>query len=266
MNKTREELRNEILLNLAISIGINITDEGSIALAIVDALIDEIYGLYEELEYIRRQSYITTSSNDYTELIANLVNIQRGDFESDDNLKLRAQNSVYKHAKGNIIAIEETARDVIGVADIEYRPFGKGAGSFVLFVYPEANTNQYRIIERVREALTEVVSEGVYYEVRAPEEVAVDIEMIVSFKESATVSERNIARQHIEREIRQYLNGLEMNEILYINELISTAMEADDNILDVNIIEYMVGGAKRPMTNTYPANEERFMSGDIQIH
>lgn len=266
MNKTKEELRDGILRELSASIGINITDEGSIALAIVDALIDEIYLLHREIEYIRNQSYITTSNSGYTELIADLVNIKRNEFESDDNLKLRAQNSVYAHAGGNIIAIEEAARSVSGVAKIEYRPFGYGTGSFVIYVYPEAHENQYRLIQRVEEAIREVASEGVYFEIKAPTEVPVDLEIVLNIEDGLSFSEQNIVKSQVETQVRRYLNSFEMNDILYINEIITTVMNTREEIVDVNIIEYKVGGTNRPLTNTYPANEERFISGRIGIN
>lgn len=266
MEKTKQELRNEILKTLSENTGINITDEGSIALAIVDALIDEMYHLYREVEFIRQQSYLSTSSHKYTEMIAELVDVERELGESDDNLKLRAKNSIFRHSGGNIIAIEEAAQSVSGVAKIDYRPYGRGTGSFIVFVYPEAHENQTRLLDRVKEALNEVVSEGIYFEVKAPTEVPVDLELVVQFTQESTPSERNISRRRIERALRAYLNDLEMNEILYVNELIAQAMNADDNILDVNIIKYQVDGIDRPQSNTYPANEERFISRNIQIN
>lgn len=266
MNKSKEEIRKEILDNLTATIGINITDEGSIAMAIVDALLDEIYNLHRELEYIRKQSYITTSDNNYTELVADLVNIKRMEFESDENLKLRAQNSVYRHAGGNIIAIEEAAREVSGVAAIDYRPYGHGTGSFIIYIYPEAHENQLRLKERVKESLDEVVSEGIYYEVKTPTEVPIDLEIVLNLRENKSISERNVIRSKVEREVRRYLNSFEMNAIVYINEVIAKVMNIDEDILDVNIIEYKVGGVDRPLSNTYPANEERFISGKININ
>lgn len=266
MNKTRSEIRQEIINNLTATIGINTTDEGSIAMAIVDALIDEIYNLHKELEHLKSQAYITTSDSSYTDLIAELVNVERQDFESDENLKLRAKNSVYRHAGGNIIAIEEAAADVSGVAKIEYRPYSHGTGSFVVYVYPEAHENQVRLISRVREAIGEVVSEGVYFEVKAPKEVNVDLEIVLNLHESTSNSERNTIRSKVEREVRKYINSFEMNDVLYINEVIARVMSVDESILDVNIVEYKVNNINRPLSNTYPANEERFISGNININ
>ena len=55
MNKTKEEIREEVTDRLAMTLGINIYEEGSIAMAIVDSVIDEIYLLYKELEHIKNQ-------------------------------------------------------------------------------------------------------------------------------------------------------------------------------------------------------------------
>ena len=56
--KVRSDLRREILNNLRIKTGININEEGSVAVSIVDALIDEIIDLYRELERIQSQAYL----------------------------------------------------------------------------------------------------------------------------------------------------------------------------------------------------------------
>lgn len=266
MKKTKEELRNEILRTLAENTGINITNEGSIALAIVDALIDEIYNLYTELDFLKTQSYISTSSHNSADMISELVGIEREIGESDDNLKLRAKNSIYQHSGGNIIAIEEAAKSISGVAKIDYRPYGRGTGSFIVFVYPQPHAEQERLLDRVREALSEVVSEGIYYEVKAPDEVLVNLELVVQFSPENNLMERNAIRREIEKSLRDYINNLEMNEVLYINEIISKAMNVNNSILDVNIIKYQVDGIDRPQSNTFPANEERFISGDIQIN
>ena len=96
--------------------------------------------------------------------------------------------------------------------------------------------------------------------------MAVNLTLLTQFKQDTTPSERNILRSQIERSLRRYLNNLEMNDILYINEIVSTAMSASEKVLDIQIIEYQVGGVNRPLSNTYPANEERFMAGNIQIN
>lgn len=265
MEKTKQEIREEMLNNLAISIGVNITDEGSVALAIVDSVLDEIYHLYQELEYAKQQAYLSTSQGYHTELIAQLVGTERDTYETDDELKLKASNSVYRNAKGNRIAIEEAVMKVAGVADIDYRPYGAGTGSFVLYVYPQPEFNQLRLLDDVREALKDVVADGIYYEVKQPTEVPIGVSMLVQFDEEISIMERQVVRNTIQSSLRYYLNNLKRNEVLYINELIRSAMDANKHILDVSVLELTVNGVGKQVSNTFPANDERFISGDIHI-
>ena len=123
MLKPKNEIRQELLDGLAEKLGMSFQEEGNIALAIVDVILEEIYGLYEELESARTQAYLSTSTGAYTDLIAKLVGTSRESMETDGELKIRSGNSVYRNAKGNRLAIEEAALGVAGVASVDYRPF-----------------------------------------------------------------------------------------------------------------------------------------------
>lgn len=101
MLKPKNEIRQELLDGLAEKLGMSFQEEGNIALAIVDVILEEIYGLYEELESARTQAYLSTSTGAYTDLIAKLVGTSRESMETDGELKIRSGKSVYRNAKGN---------------------------------------------------------------------------------------------------------------------------------------------------------------------
>lgn len=265
MLKSRTEIREELLNNLAIKTGVNITEDGSIAVAMVDTLLDEIYSLYYQLDVMQKEAYLSTSNGEYTELIAELVNTDREGSETDDDLKIRAGNSIYRHAKGNRVAIEEAALSVTGVAHVDYRPYGMGTGSFVIYVYPQSGTNAIRILDRVQEVLEGVVSDGIYFEVRQPEEKPIDVAIVLQFDSLISVMEKQTVRGLVKNKIVQYLNNLKKDEVLYINELIQLAMETNTHILDMSIMELKVDGLPKTITNTFPANDARFISGIISV-
>jgi len=263
--KSKNEIRQELLNNLAIKTGVNITEDGSIAVAMVDTLLDEIYSLYYQLDIMKQEAYLSTSNGEYTELIADLVNTDREGSESDDDLKIRTGNSIQRHAKGNRVAIEEAALSVTGVASIDYRPYGLGTGSFVLYVYPQSGSNTIRILDRVQEVLEGVVAEGIYFEVRQPEEKPIDVAIVLQFDSLISVMEKQTVRGLIKNKLIRYLNNLQKDEVLYINELIQLAMETDTHILDLSIMELKVDGMPKTITNTFPANDARFISGTISV-
>ena len=266
MEKTKAEIRAELLNNLAVKIGINTNEEGSIAVAIVDSLLDEVYSLYYELEMMKKEAYLSTSHGGHTDLIAELVGTNRlNDGETDEELKLRASTSVYRNALGNKLAIEEAAMAVPGVAAIDYRPYGSGTGSFSLYVYPQPGMNQVRLLADVEETLQSVVAEGIYFEVKQPEEKPVDIAVVIQFDSIITVMEKQRVRNQVKQKIVQYLNNLSKDEVLYINEITQLVMETSDNILDMRLMELKVNGLAKTITNTFPANDERFIAGEITI-
>lgn len=265
MLKSKSEIREELLNNLASKTGVNITEDGSIAVAMVDTLLDEIYSLYYQLDVMKSEAYLSTSNGEYTELIAELVNTSRDGSETDDDLKIRTGNSVFRHAKGNRIAIEEAALSVTGVANVDYRPYGLGTGSFVIYVYPQSGSNTVRILDRVQEVLNGVVAEGIYFEVRQPEEKPIDVAVVLQFDSLISVMEKQTVRGMVKNKIVQYLNNLKKDDVLYINELIQLAMETDTHILDMSIMELKVDGFSKTISNTFPANDARFISGTISV-
>lgn len=265
MEKTKGMIRDEILNNLAGNIGINTREEGSIAVAIVDSVIDEIWHLHQELDFMRDQAYLSTSIGQYTDLIGELVGVERDDFESDDDMKIKAATSVQRHAKGNRLAIEEAARAVSGVASIDYRPYGAGVGSFVMYVYPEVNGNQHRLLERVEAALVDVVADGVYYEVKEPNQTAIDIDAVIQFDHRVSNLEKQALKRQIQGAVRSHINQLRREQVLVINTLIQQMLNVSEHIIDVSIVNLVAGGVRRTVTNLFPASDERIVAGDITI-
>lgn len=265
MLRPKYEIREELLNNLAIKIGINTQEEGSIAVAIVDTILEEIYGLYEEMEIMKNQAYLSTSNGVFTELISKLVDVSRNVGENDDSLKLRTISAVSRQAKGNRIAIEEAALAVAGVASIDYRPYALGTGSFVLYVYPQANVNQVKLLDKVNAAVGAVVSEGVYYEIRKPSEVPVDISLILQFEEKVSAMERQRLRNAAKQEVQIYLSNLKKDEVFYLNECISRVMALNEKIIDIGIGSIKVNGVGRAIANIFPLADERFITGIVMV-
>lgn len=265
MEKTREEIREDVLKNLAIKLGINTQEDGTMAVAIVDSVVDEIWYLYQEMEEMRQQAYLSTSSGQYTDLIAQLVNAPRDEFESDDDLKHKASTSILRHAGANQFAVEEAAMNVSGVASVDYRNFGQGVGSFIVYVYPEVGGNQYMLLDRVEQAIEQVVAPGVYFEVKQPEQVPIHIDMVLQLHHNLSAAERQNLRRQAESTIRRHINSLQRRDVLVINDLIQQVMNLSDDILDLTIINLSVAGVARTVGNVFPADDERFAAGDIHV-
>lgn len=263
--RPKTEIRQELLNSLSEKLGVDVSEQGNIAVAIVDTVLTEIYGLYQELELLKKEAYLSTSTGVYTELISQLVGTIRATGETDSELKLRASNSVYLNAKGNRLAIEEAVLAVPGVASLDYRPYGSGTGSFVVYVYPQSGVNQVRLLDQVTAAIETVVSEGIYFEVRQPTEVPVDLELVLQFDQALSVTEKQTVRNTVKTNLQRRLNQLKKDEVLYINDIIRLALSANSHVLDVSIASLKVNGIAKTITNTFPANDERFISGMVTV-
>lgn len=263
--KTRNEIRTEMLAVLARKTGINITEEGSVALAIVDALLDEVVSLYHELERTKQGAYLSTSSGVTTELIGELMGITRREGESDANLKVRIGNATHTHAKGNRIAIEEAIWSVPGVANFDYRPYGQGTGSFTVYLYPQPGVNQVRLLEQVRLALKDAVAEGIRYEVRVPAEKRIDLSLVLQFKEGTSVMQKQELKNRARANVTAYINNLQKGGVLTINEIIKRVMALGPEVVDLGFAELKVGGVQKSISNTFPESDTRFVAGTIHI-
>lgn len=265
MRKTREEIQQDILDVLASKTGINSTLDGSISKAIVDAITEEMSDLYIEMDIMKNQAYLTTSQGTYTELIADLVGARRFNDETDDELKERARTQVYRAAGGNRVAIEKAARDVPGVADVEFRKYGMGVGSFIIYVYPLPGQNDVRVLDNVKNKLQDVVSDGIYFEVKKPKDVVIDLDIAVVLKASLSDMTKKDIRNKVEVALYSYFNSLTKNEVLYINEIIQRVMEVSSDILDMGIVNLSQNGNARYISNVFPKDEEMFVPGIITV-
>lgn len=263
--KIKSDLRGEILDNLRRKTGININQEGSVAVAIVDALVEEMILLYREIERVQSQAYLSTSSGNYTQLIAELLDVQRREGESESEFKLRTSNKVYSAAKGNTIAIQEAIWSVPGVASYDIVRYSRGTGSFTVYIYPERNANQSRIIDQVRTAVSQVVSEGIRFEVKAPEETKVDISIIVQFSNNLSVVQKQDIRNSIRSRIISYINSTTTNSNIYINEIIERVMNTNSDIIDMSINSIKLNDKSVNISNIFGDKDTRYSAGTIEV-
>lgn len=263
--KVRSELRAEVLNNLRRKTGININEEGSIAVAIVDSLIDEMMLLYRELERIQGQAYLSTSTGNYTELIGDLVDTDRRAGESDTEYKLRIANSIYSVAKGNTLSIQEAIWSVAGVASFDIQRYTKGTGSFTIYVYPQRNANQTYIIDKVRAAVSQVVAEGIRFEVKVPEETRVDLSIIVQFDTTLSVIQKQNIRNEIRTKLVNYINNTTNGSNIYINEIIEQVMSTNTHILDLSINAIKINNKNVNVGNLFGEKDITFVAGTIDI-
>lgn len=266
IQKQRNEIIDEMYKILQLKTGINTTQEGSIAKAMVDAFGEEMSNLYFQTYFLQEMAYLSTAVGSYLDEIGHLMGVTRKEAETDTAYRKRISESVYTTAGGNQLAIESVLNQYNGVAKYEYRKYAFGPGSFLVFIYPEVEVkNEYQLILGVTEALKEVVSEGIYFEVQVPVSIPVGLELVLQFRENTEEIEKRETRARIKMACASYLSQMEKDEVLIINEIIQRVMETSDKIVDMNFVNLTINGKAQQISNTYPLSNQRFVVGDLIV-
>lgn len=265
MRKSKDELLNETLNNFSRYNAINATAPGTVTRAFAEVIIEDIDGLYEEIEVSNDRTIPSKSQGVYLDMNAELLGLKRREAESDEELKARMTQQPFILAKGNRIAIEDAIYSVPGVASFTFRRYGRGTGSFVCYVHAQPGYDERQVVDGVTAALLDAVSEGIFPEVRTSKKAVVDMDWVLMFSEGMTESEAREIRQRAKAALQMHLSTLQMTETLYIDQMRSVVRAVSPRILDLGIVTLRVNGQNRYIANVLPENEEEFVAGVINI-
>lgn len=263
--KTQKEMTDRILSEVEKRIGVNASGAGTIVQTFTEVLVEDFYDFYEELNLVNAMAFLSTSEGVYVDLLGDLLNCPRQAGEADGTYKQRIRNQVYTVAGGNLAAIRLKALAVPGVSDITIEEFTNGPGSFTCHVFGMVGQPSAQLVEAVRQAIANIKSYGIEIDVRAPKETTVALGINVMFKDTAGASERAYIRDTVGRNVATYINGLEMNETLIINEVIQVVMGTNDKILDCELIRLDVNDQERLISNVIPGENERFVVATVEV-
>jgi len=265
MRKSKDEILNETLNNFSRYNAINATAPGTMTRAFAEVIIEDIDGLYQEIEISNERTIPSKSQGVYLDLNAELLGIKRREAETDEEMKARMNQQVYILARGNRIAIEDAIYGVPGVASFSFRRYGRGTGSFVCYVHSQPGYDERQVVDGVTAALLDVVSEGIFPEVRTSKKAVVDMDWVLMFSEGMTESEAREIRQRVLATLQSHLSGLKMADTLYIDQMRALVRAVSPRIIDLAIVNLHVNGQNRYIANVLPESEEEFVAGMINI-
>ncbi len=162
------------------------------------------------------------------------------DQENDNSLRFRISNQVFSAEKANLTSIRTAALNVSGVSDVVVLPFRMGIGTFHVIVKAQTPTVPESLIGSVRERLYFVKAAGVSFDVRAPRETGISMEMDITLFKSVDSTRQKLIQKNIQQVVMSYLDNLDIGEGIIINELVQRVMAVDDNIKNM-------GSAGRPI-------------------
>lgn len=266
IKKDRAEMLRDMYQSMQTRAGINTAEDGSIAKSMIDVIGYEIYNLFDYSDFIQQMAYVSTATGEYLNKIGELLDVQRIEFESDSDYRNRITTKVQTFAGGNKLSIEQALISIPDVADYEYREFSHGPGSYTVYIYPTVGVdNEYVLIQKVKDILAGVTSEGIFYDVKVPESVVVDLEMIIQFTDNSTEMEKRGIKTQIKQSVSQYISSLKKNQVLVINEIVQKTLNSSEKIVDMGIINLKINGKNQRITNTYPLTDQRFVVGSIKL-
>lgn len=265
MEKSRQEILDDLLQRLQVGTPITAADPGSIARTFIEVLTEEFYEIYNELTLNATMGFVSTATGIYLDMIGSLLDCTRASGESDSNYRARITQQVYVVAGANMTSIRLKALAINGVRDIVMRQYTNGAGSFTVHVITDDPTTPIAILNQVKAAVDDAKAYGVYAEVRSPVLIPVELQVRLVFSDDASASQKTTIRQQIIKQVKDYCDSLILGETFIINEMIQRAMDVSSQIKDIDIYSLKVNGTSRFVTNVPTNWDERLVLDVLNI-
>lgn len=265
MRKSTDEMLESVLSKLRTSAGITETSPGSIARMFSETLIQEFSPFYDELDLAISMSFVSTATGAYLDLIGELLNCIREADESDENYRARISNQVTVQQSANLTSLRIKALLIDGVADVQFKRFTRGTGSFTCYIIPQVYPITTDLLIQVENTLNEAAAYGINVEVKTSDYKPVDMTINLIFTSKSTSLEKQYIKNKVASNVNEYMKTLNMGTPIIINEVIQRVMEASDQILDMEIKSLKISEKEYFIKNIEPSNEEQFFLRTINV-
>jgi uncharacterized phage protein gp47/JayE len=265
MRKTKTEMLNTVLTSLVDRKGITDVSPGSVARMFTEVLVEEFYQFYEQLDAMMLMTFVSTARGTYLDLIGSLLACTRNVGETDNDYRYRITNQVYVVQGANLTSLRVKVLQVSGVADVEFKRFSNGAGSFTCYVIPETYPISNDVINKVQAEVDATAAYGIYGEVKISTAIPVDFSIQLVFTNQTTNAERQTIRQQAVASVERYTKELLMGSPIIINEVIQRTMDVSAKIMDIQIVSLTVNEVNQYVRNLYPKTEEQYFLRRISV-
>ncbi len=186
----------------------------------------------------------TGSADDSLKVVNDAEVIKGQDGEIDTNYRFRISKQVTGAEKANLTSIRLAILNVPGVADLVVLPYFRGIGTFDVLIKAVTPTVPAGLLSAANEAVLKVVAHGIVPSVRAPVEVGVSLTGKLTFKKRMTASEETNILNAVTSNTTDYINSLDIDEDMVVNELVERVMATSSEIKNV-------GKATKPFESIY---------------
>ena len=193
-------------------------------------------------------------------LVENVSNIVVGsDPETDSELRLRISRRLQTAAVGSRASVVEAVFSFPGISDVKVLPYKHGAGSFELLVVPTSTRVSPNVIANIKSAVDTIVPYGIRVSVRQPEGIPIALSMQLIMHPGSLSGVKSVAAQRVKRTLQEYLGSIPMGGQLIINQIRALALEADNRIRDLKIVDLNIGCRPRVISNYQLRPDEVFV-------
>lgn len=230
-------------------------------LAVINSVLEE---QYQALATIHLNSYVSTASGDYLDLLGELVHCERLAGEPDDEYRYRIAHQALADATANTTAIRLAALSIDGVKDVVINEYALGAGSCAVYCVIDDPAREESILENVKASIESVRGCGIRVEVLSPDTIPVGLKLTVIFKASVDSSARETDLALIESTAADYLNSRYPGQEVKVGEITAAILDVcGEDIAEVHITGMTRNGVSVPVEDQGCRWNERFVEDGI---
>jgi len=196
-----------------------------------------------QLTYHNFTNY-TDSADDSLKVVNDAEIIKGQDGEIDTNYRFRISKQVTAAEAANLTSVRMAVLTTPGVADLVIIPYFRGIGTFDILIKATTPTIPAGLLSAAEEAVRKVMAQGIVPNIRGPVEVGTSLVGTLTLKKRMTASEETNILNATTANVTDYLNSLDIDEDMIVNELIERVMATSSEIKNI-------GSATKPFDSTY---------------
>jgi uncharacterized phage protein gp47/JayE len=196
-----------------------------------------------QLRYHNFTNY-TDSANDSLNIINDAEILKGEDGETETNYRFRIAQQTTAAESANQTAIRLAVLITPGVADVVLIPWFTGIGTFDVLIKSVTPVLPDGLISAVDQSVSKQVAQGCAYRVRGPVEIGFSLTGTLKFRKKLSSQEETNIINAVTANVSDYVNSLDIDEELIVNEMVERVMSTSDEIKNI-------GSANKPFDSMY---------------
>lgn len=259
---------------------------GSIARSIFEAIAPEIgesgqegrASLYQFMEEVLNQGFVSRATNEHLDLIGELVNYKRRTHQIRDELgnlvdeliddtmyRYEITQQILTMMSANETALRFELLLINGVSDIIGREYVLGTGSFSFILIEEEGYNSQDLLQEANETIRRVKGHGIRGFAELPANVSMDLTIRPVMKAGTISDNIQIAKVVIKQSLERWIASKVLGEGIIYNEMVHEIMSATNFVEDFQVITWNLNDSPVMLMNQEIDGEERLTVGVIEV-